>query len=112
MEEIRNNLYNAMKAQLAALLGVNEANEAIKKMSGSEIMEMLTGYEPRNAVFNKISNLEEIRKSGKISNSDIELLKEKFDETYNNLNEVFSDDKFRAKSDGVTYYWIPEKFFP
>jgi hypothetical protein len=109
---IRDGLYDSIKKLIQSYLGAQEAKEAIKEMSGTQLMEILLGYKSENVVIQKISNLEELRKSGVIELQDLVALKQQFDESYNSLMTAKGNPKFFFKSDDVKYYWIPESFFP
>lgn len=100
----------ALKRIAASYFGGKESDEAIKKMSGSQIVSLMTGVESKSGIFKAMRSVEDIKDKSKFDSSKLLAIKTKFNEALDNLRKAKTDQNFFYLEDGQSYYWIPERF--
>jgi hypothetical protein len=103
-------LESSLKKIAASYYGGKESEDAIKKMSGAEIVSLMTGVESKSGMFKAMRSVEDIKDKSKYDSSKLLSIKAKFSEALNNLKKAKTDQDIYYMEDGVTYYWIPENF--
>ena len=103
-------LESSLKRIAASYYGGKESEEAIKKMSGAQIVSLMTGVESKSGIFKAMRSVEDIKDKSKFDSSKLLAIKTKFNEALDNLRKAKTDQNYFYLEDGQSYYWIPERF--
>jgi len=111
-DQKRKALYTALESLAISYLGKSESKDIMKATSGEELLRKITGSVPKNMILSELEFLVDVQNKKKFPDEKVDAFIEAIEKSSKKLNSIKNDASFYYIDDNISYYWIPESYFP